>query len=46
MVLGSIAAFLNGGAMPSFSLIFGKMMNSFQYGGDEMVTQAGWSAMF
>lgn len=37
MVLGSIAAFLNGGAIPSFSLIFGSMVNSFQEAGDEMV---------
>ena len=37
MVLGSIAAFLNGGAIPSFSLIFGSMINSFQEAGDEMV---------
>lgn len=29
MVLGSLAAFLNGGAIPSFSIIFGSMMNSF-----------------
>jgi len=29
MVLGSIAAFVNGGAIPSFSLIFGSMINSF-----------------
>lgn len=29
MILGSIAAFLNGGAIPSFSLIFGSMINSF-----------------
>jgi ATP-binding cassette subfamily B (MDR/TAP) protein 1 len=37
MVIGSIAAFLNGGAIPSFSLIFGSMINSFQEAGDEMV---------
>lgn len=37
MVLGSVAAFLNGGAIPSFSLIFGSMVNSFQEAGDEMV---------
>lgn len=29
MMIGAIAAFLNGGAMPSFSLIFGNMIDSF-----------------
>ncbi|CAD8092756.1 unnamed protein product [Paramecium primaurelia] len=46
MVLGSIAAFINGGAIPSFSLIFGSMINSFQEAGDEMVRQAGWNALW
>ncbi|CAD8161006.1 unnamed protein product [Paramecium pentaurelia] len=46
MVLGSVAAFLNGGAIPSFSLIFGSMVNSFQEAGDEMVRQAGWNAIW
>lgn len=41
MILGSIAAFLNGAAFPSFSIIFGQMTDSFSEKGDAMVEAAG-----
>jgi ATP-binding cassette subfamily B (MDR/TAP) protein 1 len=37
MFIGGAAAFLNGGAFPSFSIIFGDMTDSFSAAGDEMV---------
>jgi len=46
MILGSIAAFFNGAAFPSFSIIFGQMTDSFSEKGDAMVDAAGWQAMY
>jgi ATP-binding cassette subfamily B (MDR/TAP) protein 1 len=46
MILGGLAAFLNGGAFPSFAIIFGKMSDSFSSGGDELVRKAGMNAMY
>lgn len=37
MIIGGIAAFLNGAAFPSFSIILGDMTDSFSEAGDEMV---------
>lgn len=45
MLIGGVAAFLNGAAPPCFSIIFGKMTDSFSESGDEMVYQAGLNAM-
>lgn len=43
MVLGGIAAVANGIALPSFALIFGYMIDSFNlnYDGDKIVSAAG-----
>lgn len=46
MYIGGFAAFANGAAFPSFSLIFGGMTDSFSKDGDDMVTQAGWNALY
>lgn len=45
MFIGGFAAFANGAAFPSFSIIFGDMTDSFSAAGDEMVRQAGMNAM-
>lgn len=37
MVIGGFAAFCNGAAFPSFSIIFGGMTDSFSEAGDSMV---------
>ncbi|CAK64833.1 unnamed protein product (macronuclear) [Paramecium tetraurelia] len=46
MIIGGIAAFLNGASFPSFSIIFGDMTDSFSQTGDEMVRQAGLNAIY
>lgn len=45
MWIGAAAAFANGAAFPSFSLIFGAMTDSFSQSDDEMVDEAGMNAM-
>ena len=45
MVIGGSAAVINGAAHPSFYIIFGKMLNSFSYSGDELVEKARINAM-
>ncbi|CAD8206584.1 unnamed protein product [Paramecium octaurelia] len=46
MIIGGLAAFLNGAAFPSFSIILGDMTDSFSEAGDEMVHQAGLNAIY
>ena len=46
MLTGAAAAFANGAAFPSFSIIFGGMTDSFSESGDAMVEQAGLNAMY
>ncbi|CAD8124583.1 unnamed protein product [Paramecium sonneborni] len=46
MFIGGFAAFCNGAAFPSFSIIFGDMTDSFSQAGDEMVRQAGLNAIY
>ncbi|CAD8176907.1 unnamed protein product [Paramecium pentaurelia] len=46
MFIGGFAAFCNGAAFPSFSIIFGDMTDSFSEAGDEMVRQAGLNAIY
>lgn len=38
MIIGAIAAFFNGGAMPSISILYGRMADSFSEVDDELVT--------
>lgn len=37
MVIGGLAGVANGAADPVFYIIYGKMINSFSYSGDELV---------
>lgn len=45
MVIGGLAAVINGAAHPAFYIVFGKMINSFSYSGDELVEKARINAM-
>ena len=46
MSVGGVCAFINGAAFPCFSIIYGKMVYSFSFEGNDIVEQAGRNAMY